>query len=217
MRLDADEYLTNELIAELEGKLSLLPIDVTGCMLPLMVKFLGRPLKYGKIRKIQILRLWRTGKAMMEQRWMDERCYVIEGKVVPMNNYFIDENLNGIHAWTQKHNNYANREIVAAYEGYWNDTVSGGNGLETRNKEKGKYYKLPKFLRAFIYFFVRYICFGGFLDGKPGFIWATLQAYWYRYLIDAKIEEMEYYIGKNPTPKEMRMYFKERFNINVDK
>ncbi len=28
------------------------------------------------------------------------------------------------------------------------------------------------------------------------FIWATLQAYWYRYLIDAKIEEMEYYIGK---------------------
>lgn len=30
------------------------------------------------------------------------------------------------------------REIVAAYEGYWNDTVSGGNGLETRNKEKGK-------------------------------------------------------------------------------
>ena len=38
-----------------------------------------------------------------------------------------------------------------------------------------------------------------------------------RYLIDAKIEEMKYYIGKNPTPKEMRMYFKERFNINVDK
>lgn len=105
MRLDADEYLTDELIVELKGKLSLLPIDVTGCMLPLMVKFLGRPLKYGKIRKIQILRLWRTGKAMMEQRWMDERCYVIEGKVVAMNNYFIDENLNGIHAWTQKHNN----------------------------------------------------------------------------------------------------------------
>ena len=119
MRLDADEYLTDELIVELKGKLSLLPIDVTGCMLPLMVKFLGRPLKYGKIRKIQILRLWRTGKAMMEQRWMDERCYVIEGKVVAMNNYFIDENLNGIHAWTQKHNNYANREIVAAYEMGW--------------------------------------------------------------------------------------------------
>ena len=130
---------------------------------------------------------------------------------------FIDENLNGLAEWTQKHNNYANREIVAAYEGFWNDSVSGGNGLESRNKEKGKYYKLPKFLRAFVYFFVRYICFGGFLDGKPGFIWATLQAYWYRFLVDAKIEEMEFYIGKNPSPQEMRSYFKERFNINVDK
>ena len=148
---------------------------------------------------------------------MDEQIFVTEGDTVDMKHLFIDENLNGLTEWTRKHNNYANREIVAAYEGYWNDTVSGGNGLEIRNKEKGKYYKLPKFLRAFIYFFVRYICFGGFLDGKPGFIWATLQAYWYRYLIDAKIEEMEYYIGKNPTPKEMRMYFKERFNINVDK
>ena len=145
MRLDADEYLTNELIAELEEKVPLLPANVTGCMLPLMVKFLGKPLKHGKIHKIQILRLGRTGKAMMEQRWMDERCYVTEDEVVSMNNYFIDENLNGIHAWTQKHNNYANREIVAAYEGYWNDTVSGGNGLESRNRDKGKYYKLPKF------------------------------------------------------------------------
>lgn len=217
MRLDADEYLTDGLVTELEEKLPLLSDNVTGCMLPRNVVLLGRELKHGKLRTIRLMRLWRTGKAMMELRWMDEQIFVTEGDTVDMKHLFIDENKNGLTEWTQKHNNYANREIVAAYEGYWNDTVSGGNGLETRNKEKGKYYKLPKFLRAFIYFFVRYICFGGFLDGKPGFIWATLQAYWYRYLIDAKIEEMEYYIGKNPTPKEMRMYFKERFNINVDK
>ncbi len=34
MRLDADEYLTDELIVELKGKLSLLLIDVTGCIKP---------------------------------------------------------------------------------------------------------------------------------------------------------------------------------------
>lgn len=216
MRMDADEYLSDELIAELEEKVPLLPVSVTGCMFPLMVKFLGKFLKHGKIHEIQILRLWRTGKAYMEQRWMDERCYVIEGKVIAMDNYFVDENLNGLTEWTQKHNYYVNREIVAAYETLWNDTVSGGDRLNGRNKEKGMYYKLPKFIRAFVYFFVRYICFGGFLDGKSGFIWATLQAYWYRFLVDAKIEEMEYYIGKNPTSQEMRRYFKERFNINVD-
>lgn len=217
MRMDADEYLTEELIDELNQTISSLPTTVSGCRFPLAVAFLGRKLKYGKIRKILILRLWRTGLAKMEQRWMDERCYVTEGEVIDLKHEFVDENLNGLTVWTQKHNNYANREIVAAYEGYWNDSVSGGNGLEARNKEKGTYYKLPKFLRAFIYFFVRYFCFGGFLDGKPGFIWATLQAYWYRFLVDSKIEEMEFCIGKNPTPQEMRSYFKERFNIDVEK
>lgn len=218
MRMDADEYLTEELIEELGEKLPSLSDTTSGCRFPRAVVFLGRKLRYGKIHKILILRLWRTGKVKMEQRWMDERCYVTEGNIVDFKSEFIDENLNGLTEWTQKHNHYSNREIVAAYEGYWNEVVSESNNeLENRNKEKGEYYKLPKFIRAFIYFFVRYICFGGFLDGKPGFIWATLQAYWYRYLVDAKIEEMEYYIGENPTPKDMRKYFKEQFNIDVEK
>jgi len=29
----------------------------------------------------------------------------------------------------------------------------------------------------------------GFLDGKEGFLYAFLQAYWYRILVDAKIYE----------------------------
>lgn len=217
MRMDADEYLTDELVEEIERRLPTMPKTVTGCYLPLMVRFLGRDLHYGKIKKIRIMRIWRTGKAKMEQRWMDERCYVTEGEVVALKHYFIDENLNGIHQWTQKHNNYANREIIAAYEYFWNEKSDNIIGLEKRNKEKGFYYKLPKYFRAFIYFFIRYIVFGGFLDGKQGLIWAVLQAYWYRFLVDAKIEEMEYYLGKNPTPQEMKIYFKERFSIDVDK
>lgn len=31
----------------------------------------------------------------------------------------------------------------------------------------------------------------GFLDGKEGKIYAFLQAYWYRYLVDAKIYESD--------------------------
>ena len=113
MRLDADEYLTDELIEEVEKKLPLLPANVTGCMLPRNVVLFGRELKHGKLRTIRLMRLWRTGKAMMEQRWMDEQIYVTEGDTVDMKHRFIDENLNGLTEWTQKHNNYANREIVA--------------------------------------------------------------------------------------------------------
>lgn len=92
MRLDADEYLTDELIEEVEKKLPLLPANVAGCMLPRNVVLFGRELKHGKLRTIRLMRLWRTGKAMMEQRWMDEQIYVTEGDTVDMKHRFIDEN-----------------------------------------------------------------------------------------------------------------------------
>lgn len=217
MRMDADEYLSDGLIKELEYIIPTLSEQITGCLLPRNVIFLGKELKYGKIKKTYLLRLWRTGYAEMESRWMDEQIYLIKGDSISLRNYFLDDNQNGLTTWIQKHNNYANREIITAYEYFWKKTSDNIIGLEQRNKEKGLYYKLPKYFRAFIYFFIRYIVFCGFLDGKQGLIWAVLQAYWYRFLVDAKIEEMEYYLGKNPTPQEMKDYFKERFNIDVDK
>ena len=51
------------------------------------------------------------------------------------------------------------------------------------------YYKLPMGMRAHLYYLYRYYIRLGFLDGKEGKIYAFLQAYWYRYLIDAKIYE----------------------------
>lgn len=217
MRMDADEYLSEDLIKELEHTVPTLSDRITGCLLPRNVIFLGKELKYGKLKKVYLLRLWRTGCAEMESRWMDEQIYLIKGDSISLRNYFLDDNQNGLTTWIQKHNNYANREIVAAYEYFWKKTSDNIIGLEQRNKEKGFYYKLPKYFRAFVYFLIRYIMFGGFLDGKQGLIWAVLQAYWYRFLVDAKIEEMEYYLGKNPSPQEMKDYFKERFNIDVDK
>lgn len=53
------------------------------------------------------------------------------------------------------------------------------------------YYKLPGGLRARLYYWYRYYLQLGFLDGREGKIFAFLQAYWYRYLVDAKIRERE--------------------------
>ena len=44
-------------------------------------------------------------------------------------------------------------------------------------------------MRAHLYYVYRYYIRLGFLDGKEGKIYAFLQAYWYRYLVDAKIYE----------------------------
>ena len=45
LRLDADEYLTDELIEELYEKVPQLPADVSGIILPLRRIFLGRQIK----------------------------------------------------------------------------------------------------------------------------------------------------------------------------
>ena len=52
---------------------------------------------------------------------------------------------------------------------------------------------MPIFLRAFIYFLVRYFLLLGFLDGIKGLIYHFLQGFWYRFLVDAKILEIKEY------------------------
>ena len=53
------------------------------------------------------------------------------------------------------------------------------------------YYKMPKFFRAHLYFLYRYWFRLGFLDGTEGRIYHFLQAYWYRFLVDAKMYQCE--------------------------
>lgn len=47
------------------------------------------------------------------------------------------------------------------------------------------------FVRPFLYFFYRYFIKLGFLDGKEGLIFHFLQGFWYRFLVDAKIYQLE--------------------------
>lgn len=193
-RLDADEYLSDELIEELEQKIPSLPQDVTGCVMKRDVVFMGRRIKHGKLKTIKLLRLWRNGKGRIENRLMDEHTILIEGRSVELQNYFFDENLNGIDNWIRKHLDYANREVRTYKKG----TDDLDTEMVSRNSQKLRYYSLPMFHRGFWFFILRYIFLGGFLDGKAGFVWNFMQCWWYRTLVDVKLSEMEKRLGKNP-------------------
>lgn len=216
MRMDADEYLTDELVEEIKNTLPMLAKEITGVNLQLRVKFLGRTLRFGNLRPVRILRIWRAGCVYMEQRWMDERLVLTEGEVVTFKSPFIDENLNGLTAWTQKHNMYSNREIVTELDKQYGLFDSGSDkSLASRNRQKSLYYKLPRFVRAAAYFIARYVFFLGFLDGVPGLIWLTLQAYWYRFLVDSKLYEIEKRLGKEPSREEIKAYMRRYFNLDL--
>jgi glycosyltransferase involved in cell wall biosynthesis len=217
LRMDADEYLTDELIQEMETTLPTLSEDVTGCNLPLRVVFMGKMLKHGLHHQVQILRLWRTGCVYMEQRWMDERCVLTRGTAINLKNSFVDHNLKGLGEFTIKHNGYSNREAFMEINRRYNlidDKES--EELSSRNRQKTSYYRLPRFFRAFIYFSVRYFLFFGFLDGLRGFVWLTLQAYWYRFLVDAKLYEMEKRLGKEPTKEQVADYVRQYWGIKIN-
>jgi glycosyltransferase involved in cell wall biosynthesis len=111
LRLDADEYLSSELVEEIKAKLEKLPKDVTSVSFHLRRVFMGRVIRRGMPR-IKMLRLFRYGKARCEQRLMDEHIELLEGRTVEFEGDFADHNLNDIGWWTAKHNGYALREAV---------------------------------------------------------------------------------------------------------
>ena len=187
LRLDADEYLSDELIEELQNKIPQMPSDITGCVMKRDVVIMGKRIKHGKLKQPKFLRLWRSGKGRIENRVMDEHAILTEGRSVEMKHFFYDENLNGIEAWVKKHLDYANREVSV----YSNGLNQAGAEMGSRNNQKTKYYSLPKYHRGFWFFILRYIFLGGFLDGKAGFVWNFMQCWWYRTLVDVMIEDKE--------------------------
>ncbi len=58
------------------------------------------------------------------------------------------------------------------------------------------YTFLPVFSGPIVYFFYRYFLRLGFLDGKPGIVYHFLQGFWYRFLVEAKVFELDSVLRK---------------------
>ncbi|HWP91111.1 MAG TPA: glycosyltransferase family 2 protein [Thermodesulfobacteriota bacterium] len=199
LRLDADEKVTPELKNEILEKLPNLSGEVTGLYMKRRVYFMGRWIRHGGYYPTWLLRIWRRGKAHCEERWMDEHIKIREGKVLFLENDIIDDNHNKLHWWIGKHNSYATREAIdllnLKHKFVIYDTVPtklfGTQEQRKRWLKQTIYANMPLFLRPFLYFIYRYVIRLGFLDGKEGLIWHFLQGLWYRFLVDAKIYEVQ--------------------------
>lgn len=218
LRLDADEYLLPELINEIQDKLPNISKEITGITFKRRHIFMGRWIKRGTY-PVMILRMFRKGKAICEQRLMDEHIELLEGKSITFENDFVDHNLNNISWWAEKHINYAVREAAELIDIEHNITKKNydkrnlsKNTLQKREL-KNKYAKQPLFWRSFAYFCYRYFFKIGFLEGKEGFLWHFMQGWWYRTMVDAKIYEIKKEC-KNDKEKIVK-YLKENYNIQL--
>lgn len=220
LRLDADEYLLPELVKELQEKLPSISEDVNGIIFNRRHIFMDKWMKRG-IYPVKLLRVFRYGKGMCEQRLMDEHIQLTEGRAVEFEHDFCDHNLNNLSWFCHKHVNYAIREAVdlldieldltGVAESDENKQIS--KQAQKKRMKKHQYVKQPLFWRAFAYFCYRYFLKGACLDGKVGFIWTFLQGWWYRTLVDAKVFEIKRACGSDK--EKIRQHLNSNYNIKI--
>jgi len=204
IRLDADEYLTEELVSEIKTKLPLVKPEIEGIYLNRRMTFQGRLIKYGGVFPVRVLRLFRYGCGQCEKRWMDEHI-TVAGKIENFSGELIDDNLNNLSWWTDKQNKYSSREAIDLLNLEFHFSPRDSIAVEsfkssTNFKRWFKeiiYSRMPGGIRAFLYFFYRYVIRFGFLDGASGTAFHVLQGFWYRYLVDVKIAEVKRYMKNN--------------------
>lgn len=195
LRLDADERMTPEAIAESipilrsprsEGK--------NGVTMESIYYFLGRPLRHG-IRKKRKMMLFRYGCGRMEDRRRDPYAILSEGQNVSIRSRFLHYDFKDLSSYIRRYNWYAGRELMDYLEGR---RLAGAEGrlldkhLQAQRKKKfGIYYRAPRFVRCWLWFIYNYIFRLGFLDGLEGFLYHYFECMWYRMLVDARIYEYE--------------------------
>lgn len=200
MRLDADEIIGDELVEEILRKLPGLGDDVAGIRLKRRHVFFGRWIRHGGRYPLVLLRIWRHGQGRIEDRWMDEHMVVWGGRTIDFENDFTDHNLGDLSFFIDKHNRYATREAVDVINQRYglfarDDAVLTGRSDDQasfkRKLKERVYNRIPYPLSSSAYFLFRYVCQLGFLDGHAGLVYHGLQGGWYRFLVGAKVAELE--------------------------
>ena len=156
LRLDADEYLQPELVKELNEKLPSLPEEVSGIIFNRRQIFMCKWMKRG-IYPVKLLRVFRYGKGMCEQRLMDEHIQLTEGCAVEFEHDFCDHNLNDLSWFCQKHVNYAIREAVDLLDieldltgtAEMDENKNISRQAQAKRMKKHKYVRQPLCWRSF--------------------------------------------------------------------
>ena len=191
LRIDADERFTPDSARELEEMCNAnMKTNVTGIVLRFKKNFLGKDLYHGGVYPWKKMNCYKTKYGSIENRNMDEHIILSSGKTIEMKQDCLHFDFKNLEYFINKHNWYSSRETVDYFEHLEKKKSKSELDFKTWLKMR-VYYKLPLGMRAHVYYIYRYYILGGFLDGKPGKIYAFLQAYWYRYLVDAKIYECE--------------------------
>jgi len=215
--LDADEIVTEAVQREIES--AILDPRFDGYWLTFRLIFLGHALRFGDTR-LRKRFLFRAGRGRFERRLENQDVsmsdieihehVIIDGRTGWLKNPVRHENVNSLHRYIEKHNEYSTWEAHVHRFGTNGelDPSLFGNQAQRRRWLKRKLLRFPGSpLLRFLYI---YILRFGFLDGRAGLIYALFKMV---QLIHVKAKLAELAISRNDAPHKDR---REAPDLGVD-
>jgi glycosyltransferase involved in cell wall biosynthesis len=195
--LECDQQVTPELLQELQDLFARPHIEENGFYVRRKQMFRGRWIRHGGYGSKHLLKLFRRGTGELDVKEQDTRVYV-QGKLGKLRAPLLEDNRkeDEIMFYLQKHLRYAQafaqEELERRRAGLRFKTSPSlfGNPDQRVLWLKSLYYRLPLFIRPFLYFFYRYFFRLGFLDGKEGFIFHFMAGFWFRLVVDIRMQEL---------------------------
>jgi glycosyltransferase involved in cell wall biosynthesis len=190
MKLDPDERLSDNLKDEISA--SIFKKDFAGYCTNIRLFFMGKPLPV----RLNLLRLWRTGKARFSDVLANEHA-LVSGNIGSLSGDIEHHDSPDLDHWLEKQNRYTTCEAIAIYhKSLLSDTPRlFGTKFQRRMWFKKHYFHLP-FRYTFIFLY-HWIIQGSWRAGWVGYTWARLRADVMR-LIEYKYREIA---ASGQTPK----------------
>jgi glycosyltransferase involved in cell wall biosynthesis len=190
LMVDADEVITVELANEMKEAVKSAANNISLYRMRRKDYFLGKWIRRSSGYPTWFGRLMKIGEVSVEREINEE--YITAGKVESLQHHLHHYPFNkGFSCWLQKHDRYSSMEAEQKLKE--NKKIPFRNILNAdptvrRKCIKQIAYSLP--CRPLVMFVALYFIRGGILEGRAGFIFCLLRAY-YEFMIDCKYLELK--------------------------
>lgn len=216
LALDADQIVSPRLRHAVVAALASWhePGSPVGAYLNRKQVFRGRWIRHGGYYPKYLLKLFRRDRVTIDDDDLVDHHFAVNGPTAKLEGDLVEDNRNEseIAVWIDKHNRYAVRQAREEQARWVEGALRTSRGRlfgspdERTLWQKHLWNRFPLYVRPFGYFLYRYVVRLGFLDGKEGFIFHFMQAFWYRLLVDINRDELRRAddgvaaVGRPPVP-----------------
>jgi glycosyltransferase involved in cell wall biosynthesis len=198
LNVDADETIPPDLAEEIRAVVTK-NTDTVAYRFRRKDYFLGRWLKHASFYPLWLTRLYKPQTVSFER--LVNPITKIDGLVSDLEGHLIHHPFSkGVSHWFERHNSYSTLEAreYRKVETVTRPGLFASDVNERRRAFKSLFLRLP--FRPLVKFVFLYFFKLGFLDGKAGFYYSTMQAF-YEFMISVKLVELQQ-LQLTPSPLE---------------